>query len=37
MVAIQTTKTQKSLQGFYSGWGRLGWSGFRDGNINISE
>jgi hypothetical protein len=37
MVAIQTTKTQKSLQGFYSGWGGLGWSGFRDGNINISE
>jgi hypothetical protein len=39
IVAIQTTKTQKSLQGFYSGFGGgPGWGGFgNSGNINISE
>ena len=38
IVAIQTTETQRSLQGFYSGFGGgLGWGGFRDGSINISE
>jgi hypothetical protein len=38
-VAIQTTETQKSLQGFYSGFGGgPGWGGFgNSGNINISE
>jgi hypothetical protein len=38
IVAIQTTKTQKSLQGFYSGFGGgFGFRGFGDGQINISE
>jgi hypothetical protein len=38
MVAIQTTETQRSLQGFYSGFGGgFGWQGFRDGSINITE
>ena len=38
VVAIQTTETQKSLQGFYSGFGGgFGWRGFGDGTINISE
>jgi hypothetical protein len=38
VVAIQTTETQRSLNGFYSGFGGgLGWGGFRDGSINISE
>jgi hypothetical protein len=38
VVAIQTTETKKSLSGFYSGMGGgLGWGGFRDGSINISE
>jgi hypothetical protein len=38
IVAIQTTETQRSLQGFYSGMGGgLGWGGFGDGSINISE
>jgi hypothetical protein len=37
-VAIQTTETQRSLQGFYSGFGGgLGWRGFQDGSINITE
>jgi hypothetical protein len=38
IVAIQTTEKQSSLQGFYNGMGGgLGWGGFRDGSINISE
>jgi hypothetical protein len=41
IVAIQTTETQRSLQGFYSGFGGgFGWGGFggmQDGSINISE
>jgi hypothetical protein len=37
VVAIQTTETQRSLQGFYNGFGGWGFSGLRDGNINISE
>jgi hypothetical protein len=38
IVAIVTTQTQRSLQGFYSGFGGgFGWPGFRDGNINITE
>ena len=41
IVAIQTTETQRSLQGFYSGFGGgLGWQGFgglQDGSINITE
>jgi hypothetical protein len=38
IVAIETTQTQKSLQGFYSGFGGgLGAGGFGDGNINITE
>jgi hypothetical protein len=38
VVAIQTTETQRSLQGFYDGFGGgLGLGGFRDGQINISE
>jgi hypothetical protein len=37
-VAIVTTQTQRSLQGFYTGFGGgFGWPGFRDGNINITE
>jgi hypothetical protein len=35
-VAIQTTEKQRSLQGFFSGWG--GWGGgFRDGSGTITE
>jgi hypothetical protein len=38
IVAIVTSETRKSLQGFYSGFGGgFGWPGFRDGNINITE
>jgi hypothetical protein len=41
IVAIQTTETQRSLQGFYSGFGGgFGWQGFggfQDGSINITE
>jgi hypothetical protein len=38
IVAIQTTKNQRSLQGSYSGFGGgLGWPGFRDGQINVNE
>jgi hypothetical protein len=38
IVAIETTQTQRSLQGFYSGFGGgWGWQGFRDGQINITE
>jgi hypothetical protein len=38
IVAIQTTDTQRSLQGFYSGFGGgFGWRGFQDGSINITE
>ena len=41
IVAIQTTETQRSLQGFYSGfgggWGWQGFGGLQDGSINITE
>lgn len=38
IVAIQTTETQRSLQGFYSGFGGgWGWRGFGDDDINITE
>jgi hypothetical protein len=30
-------KDPEIAPGVHSGWGGLGWSGFRDGNINISE
>jgi hypothetical protein len=38
-VAIQTTETQRTLQGFYDGFGGgFGWGGFgNSGSINISE
>ena len=37
VVAIQTTATERSLQGFFDGFGGLGFTGFRDGEMNISE
>jgi hypothetical protein len=42
VMAIQTTETQRSLNGFFDSWGGGGlggWGlgGFRDGSINISE